>query len=151
MENLRKNTRIKLTVMLTSMTLPVLIIVLMATVPMDLSGEDYSLFERFQPLPYILATLVEGWLGYKNYRYFKVLKDDDYAKYYMIKKNDERNKMIRLYTNALVHKIFIYILGVALIFTAAFLDEGYFYSILGVSAAFAIVHIAVYVYYSRKY
>ena len=151
MENVRRITKIKLAVMLSSMTLPLIIIIVMALIPFDFSGDDrFSIFDRFQPLPYIIMVLVEGWLAYKNYRYIKILRDDDYAKYYMIKKNDERNKMIRLYTNALVHKIFIYILGVALIFTA-FIDEGYFYLTLGVSLAFAIVHVDVFIYYSKKY
>lgn len=151
MENLRKITKIKLAVMLSSMTLPLIIIIVMAVVPFDFSGQEAtSLFERFPPLPYIIAVLVEAYLAYKNYRYYKVLKDDDYAKYYMIKKNDERNKMIRLYTNALVHKIFIYILGVTLI-AAAFVREDLFYAALGISLAFAIVHTIVYIYYSKKY
>ena len=150
MENIRKVTKIKLLVMLLSMTLPLIIIFTMALVPFDFSGDHLSLFERFQPLPYIIMVLVEVYLAFKNYKYIKVLKDDDYAKYYMIKKNDERNKMIRLYTNALVHKIFIYILGIALIFTA-FIDENYFYFCLGTAVTFVIVHIAVYVYYTRKY
>ena len=150
MENIRKVTKIKLLVMLLSMTLPLIIIFTMALVPFDFSGDHLSLFERFQPLPYIIMVLVEVYLAFKNYKYVKILKDDDYAKYYMIKKNDERNKMIRLYTNALVHKIFIYILGIALIFTA-FIDENYFYFCLGTAVTFVIVHIAVYVYYTRKY
>ncbi len=150
MENLRKVTKRKLAVMLSSMSLPLIIVILMAVIPFDFSGNETSLFERFPPLPYILAVLVEAYLAFKNLKYYKVLKDDDYAKYYMIKKNDERNKMIRLYTNALVHKIFIYILGVVLI-AAAFVREDLFYYSLGIAAAFTIVHIIVYVYYSKKY
>ena len=150
MEDIRKITKRKLAVMLSSMSLPIILVIVMAVSPFDFSGQESSLFERFPPLPYILAVLVEAYLAYKNLKYYKVLKDDDYAKYYMIKKNDERNKMIRLYTNALVHKIFIYILGVVLI-AAAFVREDLFYSALGIALAFVVVHVIVYYYYSRKY
>lgn len=150
MENVRKVTKIKLAVMLSSMSLPLIIISAMPVLKAFFDFGYRSLFDIFQPLPYIIAVMVEAWLAYKNYRYIKILRDDDYAKYYMIKKNDERNKMIRLYTNALVHKIFIYILGVVLVFSA-FIYDMFFYYTLGISAAFGIVHIAVYIYYSRKY
>ena len=58
--------------------------------------------------------------------------------------------MIRLHTNALVHKIFVYVLGVVLVFTA-FLDPGYFILAGGIALAFLVIHVAVSIYYNKKY
>lgn len=149
MDNLRKITKIKLIVMLLSMTLPLAVVLVMALGRFEAIYEN-SIFLEFQPLPYILAVLVEAYLLYKNLRYVKILKDDEFAEYVLVKKNDERNKAISLYSNALVHKIFMYVLGVALIFTA-FMDAGYFYVVGALVLAFAIIHIAVGIYYHRKY
>jgi hypothetical protein len=148
MENLRKITKIKLGVMLSSMTLPIIIVVVMAVGRFEFTNQ--SIFYYWSPLPYIICALIEAYLAYKNYRYVKILRDDEYADYYLIKKNDERNKMIRLHTNALVHKIFIYVLGVVLVFTA-FLDPGYFILAGGIALAFFVIHVAVSIYYKKKY
>lgn len=149
MENLRKITKIKLIVMLLSMTLPIAVVLVMALGRFEKMYEN-SIFLSFQPLPYILAVLVEAYLAYKNYRYVKILKDDEYAEYILIKKNDERNKTIYLHTNALVHKIFMYILGIALILTA-FMNAGYFYIVLSLVLSFLVVHVVVAIYYHKKY
>ncbi|RIA65022.1 hypothetical protein EI71_01665 [Anaeroplasma bactoclasticum] len=148
MENLRKITKIKLGVMLSSMTLPIAIVIVMAVGRFEFSKE--SIFFYWSPLPYIICALVEAYLTYKNYRYVKILRDDEYADYYLIKKNDERNKMIRLHTNALVHKIFIYVLAVVLVFTA-FLDKSYFIMAGGIALAFLVIHVAVSIYYNKKF
>lgn len=148
MENLRKITKIKLGVMLSSMTLPIAIVIVMAVGRFEFTKE--SIFTHWSPLPYVICALVEAYLVYKNYRYVKILRDDEYADYYLIKKNDERNKAIRLHTNALVHKIFIYVLAVAIVFTA-FLDVGYFILAGSIALAFLVIHLAVSFYYNRKY
>ena len=149
MENLRKVTKIKLIVMLLSMTLPLAVVLVMALGRFEEIYEN-SIFLEFPPLPYILAVMVEGYLLYKNARYIKILKDDEFAEYVLVKKNDERNKSISLLSNALVHKIFMYVLGVTLIFTA-FMNAGYFYIVASLVLAFAIIHILVAVYYHKKY
>ena len=148
MENLKKITKIKLGVMLSSMTLPIAIVIVMAVTNPEFSKE--SIFAAWSPLPYIICALVEAYLIYKNYRYIKIIRDEEYANYYLIKKNDERNKVIRLHANALVHKIFIYVLAVVLVFTA-FLNVGYFILAGSIALAFLIIHLAVSFYYNKKF
>ena len=148
MESLRKVCKIKLAVMLSSMTLPIAIVIVMAVGRFEFSND--SIFVDWQPLPYIICALVEAYLIYKNYRYVKILRDDEYADYYLIKKNDERNKSIRLHANSLAHKIFIYVLAVVLVFTA-FLQKQDFYIVGGIALAYLIIHVAVLFYYNKKY
>lgn len=148
MENLRKVSKIKLGVMLSSMILPIAIVIVMAVGDFEFTND--SIFSKWQPLPYIICVIVEAYLVYKNYKYVKIIRDDEYADYYLIKKNDERNKAIRLHTNALVQKIFIYVLAVVMVFTA-FLNIDYFILASCIALAFLIIHIAVSLYYNKKY
>ncbi len=148
MENLRKVTKIKLGVMLSSMTLPIAIVIVMAVGRFEFTNE--SIFYYWAPLPYIICALVEAYLAYKNYRYIKILKDNEYADYCLIKKNDERNKAIRLHTNTLAIKIFAYVLAVVLVFTA-FLAKELFIFAGSMALAFIIIQLAVSFYYKKKY
>ena len=148
MESLRKITKIKLGVMLSSMTLPIIIVVVMAVGRFEFTNQ--SIFYYWSPLPYIICALIEAYLAYKNYRYVKILKDDEYADYYLIKKNDERNRFIKTTSNNLVTKIFIYVLVVIAIF-AAFTNRVLFYTLLALLAIYLIIYIAVNIHYFRKY
>ena len=61
MENLRKITKIKLGVMLSSMTLPIIIVVVMAVGRFEFTNQ--SIFYYWSPLPYIICALIEAYLA----------------------------------------------------------------------------------------
>ena len=97
-----------------STLLPILILVFMELIPENKESAVYDLII----FRYGIFVLLEGYIGIKIANYIRILTNVDYASNELIKKNDERNKYIRLKTESLTIKIAIYTLGIALIVTA---------------------------------
>lgn len=148
LDYLKKITKIKLIVMLLSLLLPIIIVVTMAIGNFKIS--EGSLFKKEPSLAYIICVLVEAYIVFKVINYVRILKDEDYSQYVLIKQNDERIKYIKLKSNSIVHKIFIYVLCVALLFSA-FVSLDSFIFCGSILLAFLIIHIFVHLYYHKKY
>ena len=114
LEHLKKVSKIKLLIMSLSTLLPILILVFMELIPENKESAVYDLII----FRYGIFVLLEGYIGIKIANYIRILTNVDYASNELIKKNDERNKYIRLKTESLTIKIAIYTLGIALIVTA---------------------------------
>lgn len=99
---------------------------------------------------YSIFVALEGYLGVKIFRYIKILTDADYCDLVLAQRNDERITYIGLRTNALVVKILIYVIGLALIVTG-FINIFIFFTLLGVLAAIIIIYISAYLYFHKKY
>ena len=148
MSKLRKTARNKMIVMILSTTLPLIVVLVMSLCKFKIS--DKSVFATVPYLPIILCVLFEAYIATKIVKYIRILKSDAYCDKLLIKKNDERTKYINMKSYALVDKIFIYVIGLACIFTV-FVDSDVFYMCLGAGLTFVLIHVIVQVYYHNKY
>ncbi len=82
--------------------------------------------------------------------YIRILTNVDYASNEIIKRNDERNRFIRLKTESMTIKIAIYSLAIAMI-VAAFIHRMVFYTLLIVLLVYLVVYFIVKLYYWKKY
>lgn len=146
LEHLRKFTRIKLIIMSLSTILPILILFIMELIPENENSAVYDLII----FRYGILVLLEGYIGIKISVYIRILANVDYASNELLKKNDERNKFIKLKTDSLALKIAIYMLGIALIITA-FINRFIFYTLFFVLLTYIVIYLFVKLYYWKKY
>ncbi|MCI5583558.1 MAG: hypothetical protein MR357_07575 [Anaeroplasma sp.] len=147
LEKLRKTTKIKLIIMSLSTLLPIIILLTMDLIPninQNSALPDLIIFR------YGILALLEGYIGVKIYIYIRILANNDFAEAEVIKRNDERNKYIKMKSYAMTIKVSLYLLGIALIVTA-FINRMIFYTLLGVLLAGLIVYFIELIYYANKY
>src|SRR5574344_1132672 len=136
LEKLRKTTKIKLIIMSLSTLLPIIILLTMDLIPninQNSALPDLIIFR------YGILALLEGYIGVKICIYIRILANNDFAEAEVIKRNDERNKYIKMKSYAMTIKVSLYLLGIALIVTA-FINRMIFYTLLGVLLAGLIVY-----------
>jgi hypothetical protein len=148
LEELKKRSVKRLIVMSLSTILPIVIVIVLGVGQYSFSND--SVFKDFAGLPYMLCVLFLAWLVYKIVDYILVLKNDDYANKKLIKRNDERNKFIKLKSGALSGKIFIYVMGLACILTA-FFSKIVFYTCVSSFGIFILIELIVNLVYYNKY
>ncbi len=146
-EKLRKGVKTRLIVMSLSTILP---IILLIAFDLPFFKERFVVYNDLVFLRYAIFVLLEGYIGFKIYRYIRFFCDVEYADLYALRKTDERLNFILLKTNALAIKIFIYMSGIALII-AGFFNSFVFYTLLSVLGAVLVIYLFVYIYYSKKY
>ncbi len=146
-EKLRKGIKIRLIVMSLSTVLPIILMILFE---LPVFKQQFVIYNDLVVLRYAIFVLLEGYIGFKIYRYVRFFCDAEYADLVALRKNDERLNFIRLKTNALAIKIFIYVCGIALI-TAGFFNAIVFYTLLSILGAVLVIYLFVYLYYSKKY
>ena len=146
-EKLRKGIKIRLIVMSLSTVLPIILMILFE---LPVFKQQFVIYNDLVVLRYAIFVLLEGYIGFKIYRYVRFFCDAEYADLVALRKNDERLNFIRLKTNALAIKIFIYVCGIALI-TAGFFNAIVFYTLLSILGADLVIYLFVYLYYSKKY
>ena len=147
LEKLRKTTKIKLIIMSLSTLLPIIILLTMDLIPninQNSALPDLIIFR------YGILALLEGYIGVKICIYIRILANNDFAEAEVIKRNDERNKYIKMKSYAMTIKGSLYLLGIALIVTA-FINRMIFYTLLGVLLAGLIVYFIELIYYANKY
>lgn len=147
LEKLRKTTKIKLIIMSLSTLLPIIILLTMDLIPninQNSALPDLIIFR------YGILALLEGYIGVKICIYIRILANNDFAEAEVIKRNDERNKYIKMKSYAMTIKVSLYLLGIALIVTA-FINRMIFYTLLGVLLAGLIVYFIELIYYANKY
>ena len=146
-EHLIKRTKRDLSARSILTLLPIALLILLEVVP---EFEGIVVYKSIVALRYAIVVVLEGYLGTKIYRYIKILTDVDYCDLILAQKNDERINFIRLRTNALVVKVLVYVIGVALI-VAGFINLYIFYTLLGVMLVIILIYIASYLFYNKKY
>lgn len=147
LEKLRKTTKIKLIIMSLSTLLPIIILLTMDLIPninQNSALPDLIIFR------YGILALLEGYISVKICIYIRILANNDFAEAEVIKRNDERNKYIKMKSYAMTIKVSLYLLGIALIVTA-FINRMIFYTLLGVLLAGLIVYFIELIYYANKY
>lgn len=149
LEELRKKTKLKLTVMSISMILPIIIVIVMGIGQFEI-GESKSVFKAAPWVPYALCFIFLGYLVYKNVNYICILKSNEYANKVLVQKTDERNKFIKLNAKSLSNKIFIYAVCVVAIFSA-FIDYQYFYTCIVIFVVYLVIYYLVLLYYTKKF
>ncbi|MBR6072219.1 MAG: hypothetical protein IKP77_05225 [Acholeplasmatales bacterium] len=150
MEELINRTKIKLIVMSSSLILPIAILFIMSFDSFDWVEKDNSIFVNAPYVPYIASAILFGWIGWKLVKYIRILKSEDFANKVLIGKTDERIKYLKMRANALTYKIFLYVMGVAVIF-CAFINWGYFFFSIGVLIVFLVIHGIVYFVFLKKF
>jgi hypothetical protein len=146
LDHLKKTSKIKLIIMCLATILPIVLIVVFELIP----NHENSAVADLIIIRYGILVLLEGYIGLKIYSYIKILTSIDFAQTEVIKRNDERNKYIKLKTESMTIKICLYLLGIALLVTA-FINRFIFYTLIGVLLVGVIVFTIVKIYYSKKY
>lgn len=146
-EKLKKGIKIRLIVMSLSTLLPILLLILFS---LPFFEKQFKVYNDLFFLRYAIFVLLEGYIGFKIYRYIRFFCDKEYADFFVLRRTDERLNFIRLKTNAMVIKIFIYVCGIALI-TAGFINSIVFYTLLAILCSVLIIYLFVCLYYSKKY
>lgn len=148
LEHLKKMAKIKLIIMCLSTLLPILVLFILEFNLIE-AGKD-SAYGDLIIFRYGILVLLEGYLGLKILNYIRILGNVDYAENELLKRNDERNRFIRLKTESLTIKIAIYAIGIALLVTA-FINRVVFYTLLSVLVLYVIAYCIVKLYYWKKY
>ncbi len=146
-EHLRKTSKIKLIIMSLATLLPLSILFIMEFIPtsnINSALPDLIIFR------YGIFVLLEGYIGIKISTYIRILTNVDFATNEVIKRNDERNRFIKLKTESLSIKIAIYAVGIALIVTA-FINRYIFYTLLSMLLSYIVIYFLVKIYYWKKY
>lgn len=146
-EHLRKTSKIKLIIMSLATLLPLSILFIMEFIPasnINSALPDLIIFR------YGIFVLLEGYIGIKISTYIRILTNVDFATNEVIKRNDERNRFIKLKTESLSIKIAIYAIGIALIVTA-FINRYIFYTLLSMLLSYIVIYFLVKIYYWKKY
>lgn len=146
-DHLKKMAKIKLIIMSLSTLLPIAILLIFELIKPESNGSALSDLVIFR---YGIFVLLEGYIGMKIATYIRILTNIDFATAEHIKRNDERNKFIKLKTDAMTIKISIYVLGIALIVTA-FINRFIFYTLLSVLVFYLISYLFVKFFYCKKY
>ncbi|MDE7264629.1 MAG: hypothetical protein K2N64_08230 [Anaeroplasmataceae bacterium] len=146
-EKLKKGIKIRLIVMSLSTLLPLVLLILFS---LPFFEQQFKVYNDLFFLRYAIFVLLEGYIGFKIYRYIRFFCDKEYADFFVLRRTDERLNFIRLKTNAMVIKIFIYVCGIALI-TTGFINAIVFYTLLFILCAVLVIYLFVYIYYSKKY
>lgn len=146
-DHLKKMAKIKLIIMSLSTLLPIAILLIFELIRPESNGSALSDLVIFR---YGIFVLLEGYIGMKIATYIRILTNIDFATAEHVKRNDERNKFIKLKTDAMTIKISIYALGIALIVTA-FINRFIFYTLLSVLVVYLVSYLFVKFYYCKKY
>lgn len=146
-DHLKKMAKIKLIIMSLSTLLPIAILLIFELIKPESNGSALSDLVIFR---YGIFVLLEGYIGMKIATYIRILTNIDFATAEHVKRNDERNKFIKLKTDAMTIKISIYVLGIALIVTA-FINRFIFYTLLSVLVVYLVSYLFVKFYYCKKY
>lgn len=146
-DHLKKMAKIKLIIMSLSTLLPIAILLVFELIKPESNGSALSDLVIFR---YGIFVLLEGYIGMKIATYIRILTNIDFATAEHVKRNDERNKFIKLKTDAMTIKISIYALGIALIVTA-FINRFIFYTLLSVLVVYLVSFLFVKFYYCKKY
>lgn len=146
-DHLKKMAKIKLIIMSLSTLLPIAILLIFELIRPESEGSALSDLVIFR---YGIFVLLEGYIGMKIATYIRILTNIDFATAEHVKRNDERNKFIKLKTDAMTIKISIYALGIALIVTA-FINRFIFYTLLSVLVVYLVSYLFVKFYYCKKY
>ena len=146
LDHLKKTSKIKLIIMSLATILPIILLVVLELIP---HSEESALADLII-IRYGILVLLEGYIGIKIYNYIKILTSVDFAQAEVIKRNDERNKFIKLKTESMTIKICIYALGISLLVTA-FINRFIFYILISVLLFAVITFVIVKLYYTKKY
>ncbi len=146
LDHLKKTSKIKLIIMCLATILPIILLVVFELIP----NLENSAVADLIIIRYGILVLLEGYIGLKIYNYVKILTSVDFAQAEVVKRNDERNKFIKLKTESMTIKICIYALGIAILVTA-FINRFIFYTLIGVLFFAVVSFVIVKIYYSKKY
>ena len=145
-ERLRKISKIKLIIMILATLLPLVILLVLEFIP----DNKNSVLADLIVFRYGIFVAMECYIIFKIINYIKVLTNIDFAESEVLKRNDERNRFIRLKTNAMSIKIGLFIILIAMIISA-FFSRSIFYTLLGVLTNEIVVYIFTSLYYIKKY
>lgn len=146
-DKLKKSIKVRLVVMSLSTILPIILLILFE---LPFFKNRFVVYNDLVVLRYAIFVILEGYIGSKIYTYVRFLCDNEYSDLIFLRRTDERLNFIKLKTNAMAIKIFIYVCGIALI-TVGFFNSTIFYTLLTILIVVLIIYISVYLYYSRKY
>lgn len=148
-EKLRKSVKFKVLVSIISAALP-LVIVSILEVLINIFNTPLSVLPDLMAFRYLISVVLEAYLVLKLIKYTKILRNDEYAKNYLLKKSDERNIFIRVQSCMTAIRIaFMTLMFIMII--AAFINRYVFYTILAVFIIQMVTYYIVKYIYTKKY
>lgn len=151
LEKVRKEIKSRIIMLLIFMVLPIILILALQIIEVKdlIDNQSQPIYDLFV-FRYIILGLLEAYIIVNIYKAWKVLKSDEYAEDYLIKKNDERNTFISLMAYKKTSRLLIIFILMIMIGTA-FSSREVFYTCFGIGLLHVVTYLIVKLVYSKKY
>lgn len=151
LEKVRKEIKSRFIMLLIFMVLPIILILALQIIEVKdlIDNQSQPIYDLFV-FRYVILGLLEAYIIVNIYKAWKVLKSDEYAENYLIKKNDERNTFISLMAYKKTSRLLIIFILMIMIGTA-FSSREVFYTCFGIGLLNVITYLIVKLVYSKKY
>ena len=151
LEKMRKDIKQRLIMLIIFMVLPIVLILTLQILEVQdlLEKEAQPIYDLFV-FRYVILGVLEAYIIINIYKSYKIIKNDEYAERYLIKKNDERNAFISLLAYKKSAQLVCIFLLTIMIGTA-FSSREVFYTCSGIMLLQFLTHLIVKLIYSKKY
>jgi hypothetical protein len=151
LDKIRKDIKQRFVMLLVFMVLPIILILgLQIWEVQDLiESQTQPIYDLFV-FRYILLGLLEAYIIVNIYKCWRIMKNDEYAENYLIRKRDERNAFITLMAYKKTAQLLCIFLFMIMIGTA-FSSREIFYTCFGIVLLQVLTFIIVKAVYNKKY
>jgi hypothetical protein len=151
LDKIRKDIKQRFVMLLVFMVLPIILILgLQIWEVQDLiESQTQPIYDLFV-FRYILLGLLEAYIIVNIYKCWRIMKNDEYAENYLIRKRDERNTFITLMSYKKTAQLLCIFLLMIMIGTA-FSSREIFYTCFGIVLLQVLTFIIVKAVYNKKY
>lgn len=148
LEKLRKSTKIKIVFMSISIALPIILVLVMASLSRKYFSDYVNISVKV--LTFIVLAIGEAFVITKVVRYGIILGSEKYAQKILIIKNDEREIFIRQKSAVFTIKMLFYLMLIAILVTG-FLNTTIFVTLCIVCGVLFLTSVITSLYYKKKY
>ena len=148
LEKLRKSTRIKIVFMSISIALPIILVLVMASLSRKYFSDYVNISVKV--LTFIVLAIGEAFVITKVVRYGIILGSEKYAQKILIIKNDEREIFIRQKSAVFTIKMLFYLMLIAILVTG-FLNTTIFVTLCIACGVLFLTSVITSLYYKKKY
>lgn len=148
LEKLRKSTKIKIVFMSISIALPIILVLVMASLSRKYFSDYVNISVKV--LTFIVLAIGEAFVITKVVRYGIILGSEKYAQKILIIKNDEREIFIRQKSAVFTIKMLFYLMLIAILVTG-FLNTTIFVTLCIACGVLFLTSVITSLYYKKKY
>lgn len=148
LEKLRKSTKIKIVFMSISIALPIILVLVMASLSRKYFSDYVNISVKV--LTFIVLAIGEAFVITKVVGYGIILGSEKYAQKILIIKNDEREIFIRQKSAVFTIKMLFYLMLIAILVTG-FLNTTIFVTLCIACGVLFLTSVITSLYYKKKY